>query len=361
MLKVSINTCLGQFCLDCAFDVPKTGVTAIFGRSGSGKTSLINHIAGLRSAEAGLIQLHGRELYNSETGIYLPPEKRNIGYVFQEPRLFPHYSVRENLLYGVRNKSDSELFQLIIQLLAIETLLDRRPTTLSGGEKQRVAIGRALLTEPDLLLMDEPLASLDLPRKKELLPYLSRLSKEFEIPILYVTHSLDEIIQLADHMILLDQGKITQSGKVEKIWGCEEMRPWLEGDSRSSLLTGEVKQHHKEYPMTSIVLDANTSLWMPKLDLSPGQQVRLRIRANDVSLTRKMPESSSIRNILPGRISSMKIDANQQIEVNLKLGDNQLWSHITAWAKDDLALQEDDQVFVQIKGISLTKDDWIDL
>lgn len=360
MLNVSLDTCLGPFCLDCSFEVPNKGVTAIFGRSGSGKTSLINYISGLADADNGQISLNGRVLLDTVKNINVPTEQRNIGYVFQEPRLFPHYSVKGNLLYGSQVSSQSVEFDQILGLLGLQNLLERKPIHLSGGEKQRVAIGRALLTKPELLLMDEPLASLDAPRKNDLLPYLANLAKEIEIPILYVTHSLDEIVRLADQLILVDQGQIQCSGKVEEVWRDEALRPWLQGDTRSSLLTGTVSHNHERYPMTCVSIDAQHTIWMSELSLEPGQNVRLRVRANDVSITQNRPDKSSIRNILPATIIAMEQDSNRQIEVLLKLGEHHLWSHITAWAKDDLDLKIGNDVYAQIKGISLTDNDWSD-
>ncbi len=215
--------------------LPASGITAIFGVSGAGKTSLINAISGLTHPQSGQIALNDRLLFDRDSGINLPPEKRRIGYVFQDARLFPHYRVRGNLRYGMAPKMKAQ-FGALVTLLGLDALLDRYPASLSGGEKQRVAMGRALLTAPDLLLLDEPLASLDLPRKRELLPYLQRLAKQVKIPLLYVSHSLDEILQLANQVLVLDNGNVKAFGALEKVWGSSAMRPWLPAAERSSVL-----------------------------------------------------------------------------------------------------------------------------
>ena len=207
MLHIDVKKQLGALPLEAHLDIPSQGVTALFGLSGSGKSSLINLVSGLITPDEGVIALNERELFNSAEKICVPIEKRNIGYVFQDARLFPHYTVNGNLRYGMKNTSKDE-FNYIVELLGIGHLLKRYPITLSGGEKQRVAIGRALLTDPEILLMDEPLSALDLPRKRELMNYLERLSKEINIPILYVTHSLDELLRLAERVVLLTNGKV---------------------------------------------------------------------------------------------------------------------------------------------------------
>ncbi|WP_415890808.1 molybdenum ABC transporter ATP-binding protein ModC [Neptuniibacter sp. SY11_33] len=358
MLKVALDTQLGDLKMECDFELPRSGVTVIFGRSGAGKTSLINYISGLLKPHQGRISLNGRDLTNTETKRFLPPEKRSIGYVFQEALLFPHYSVQGNLLYGSEYTPEDEKFQSVVEMLDIQALLQRLPNTLSGGEKQRVAIGRALLSDPGLLLMDEPLASLDLPRKKELLPYLAKLAKEVELPILYVTHSLEEIIQLADYLVLLEQGKILQFGNVEEVWSSEQMRPWLSGDTRSSLFNATLDHHHPRHAMSCLNISHSTKLWMRALDMPPGTALRVRIKANDVSLSKEQPQQTSIRNILPATIMQIDEESSHQIEVVLNIGGCKLWSHITCWALTELNLKVGDKVYAQIKGISVTQEDW---
>lgn len=227
MLDVSIRKKQGEFTLDIRFSTSENGVTALFGNSGAGKTSVINMIAGLVRPDEGHIAANGRVLFDSEKRIDISPEKRRIGYIFQDGRLFPHLSVRSNLIYGMKLTPNSKRFvqfDQVVDLLGIESLLDRRPAKLSGGEKQRVAIGRALLASPSLLLMDEPLASLDNSRKAEVLPFISGICREFKLPILYVSHSPNEVISLAGNLVLMDSGRVVASGKIKELINRSDLR-----------------------------------------------------------------------------------------------------------------------------------------
>lgn len=351
MLKLDFDQQLGALSLSVSAELPANGITAIFGVSGAGKTSLINAIVGLTKPDSGRIVLNDRVLVDTAQHISLPPEKRHIGYVFQDARLFPHYRVRGNLCYGMSAVMKTQ-FDDIVGLLGIEPLLNRYPLTLSGGEKQRVAIGRALLTAPELLLMDEPLASLDLPRKRELLPYLERLAKEVKIPILYVTHSMEEIVRLADSVLVLDSGKIKAQGKLEDVWASSALRPWLPHDEQSSILNVRLLAHHECYAMTALSL-GKQQLWVAKLDAQPDAALRIRINAADVSLVLTPPEVSSIRNILPVTVVEF-IDVDGQVEVKLLIDSQILWARITPWARDDLALHPQQQLYAQVKGVSIT-------
>ncbi|MDG3085490.1 molybdenum ABC transporter ATP-binding protein ModC [Vibrio hannami] len=362
MISVSVKRTLGNILLDVETELPSKGITAIFGRSGSGKTSIINVISGLLQPDSGQIKVGEHTLYNDQQKINVPIEKRNIGYVFQDARLFPHYSVKGNLLYGVKGELDVHSFEHIIQLLSLEHLLKRYPSDLSGGEKQRVAIARALLSSPQLLLMDEPLASLDLPRKKEVMPFLEKLAKEVKIPILYVTHSLNEILRLADHILLIDQGSVIASGPLEEVWGSEAMKPWQSFSERSTLLEGVVIEHHNDYALTLVKLNDQARLWVQKIDEEPGSQIRLQIRSNDVSVTTEKPVNTSIRNIIPAKVLSSEEVRNQHgnlsIALKLDLGSNcRLEATITQWAMDELKLNKGTQVYLQIKGVSVTQKD----
>ncbi|MGR5227096.1 molybdenum ABC transporter ATP-binding protein ModC [Photobacterium damselae] len=355
-LQIKIKQQLGDLALDVAVNLPLSGITAIFGRSGAGKTSFINVLSGLTQPDEGAIHLGSHCLVDTARKLCLPPEKRNIGYVFQDARLFPHYTVKGNLNYGCREK-DPYHFNDVVKLLGIEALLNRYPASLSGGEKQRVAIGRALLTKPDMLLMDEPLASLDLPRKQELMPYLEQLAKQVNIPIVYVTHSLDEILRLADHMVMLNQGKVVASGHVNSVWGSPEMRPWLPPKEQSSLISARVNYNHPNYALTQVMLSHNAFLWVSRLSLYRGEWVRVRIYSNDVSITRAKPQQTSIRNILRARVDKIHHAEDERVEVKLRVGETHLWANITLWAIDELQLQVGDEVYAQIKGVSVTKDD----
>ncbi|SPW22846.1 Sulfate/thiosulfate import ATP-binding protein CysA [Cronobacter sakazakii] len=317
MLELNFTQVLGKHRLTVNETLPGSGITAVFGVSGAGKTSLINAISGLTRPQHGRIVLNDRVLSDTETDTFLPPEKRRVGYVFQDARLFPHYKVRGNLKYGMAKEMASQ-FDKLVTLLGIEPLLDRLPGTLSGGEKQRVAIGRALLTAPELLLLDEPLASLDVPRKRELLPYLQRLAREINIPMLYVSHSLEEILHLADKVLVLEQGEVKAFGSLEDIWGSSVMHPWLPPEQQSSVLKVTVLEHHPHYAMTALAL-GDQHLWVNRIEKPLQTALRIRIQASDVSLVLQPPLQSSIRNILRARVAQC-YDDNGQVEVQLEVG-----------------------------------------
>jgi len=357
MLSINIGKQLGDLSLAIDAQLPMSGITAIFGRSGAGKTSLINILGGLSTPDRGELTLKKEPLYDHARHINLPPEKRNIGYVFQEARLFPHYSVRGNLNYGNKDK-DPAHFDKVVKLLGLEPLLKRYPISLSGGEKQRVAIGRALLTRPKMLLMDEPLASLDLPRKRELIPYLTNLASNLAIPIIYVSHSLDEILQLAQHMLVLDQGKVIATGPLQQVWDSEQMRPWLPASEQSSLLQVTVAEHHSHYAMTRVKLINDISLWVNSLLPEPGAKLRVRIHANHISLCRVPPLQTSIRNIIPVEVIEVTDSpGDNNMQIKLAVADNFIWANVTRWACDDLEISPGLSLFAQIKGVSMTASD----
>lgn len=350
MLILNFTQTLGNHRLHLDEVLPSTGITAVFGVSGSGKTSLINAISGLTHPEQGRIVLNDRVLMNAEQDYYLAPEKRRIGYVFQDSRLFPHYRVRGNLKYGMA-KSMAGQFDKLVELLGIGDLLDRFPASLSGGEQQRVAIGRALLTAPELMLLDEPLASLDIPRKRELVPYLQRLVREIHIPMLYVSHSLDEILHLADNVLILDQGNVKAFGKLEEVWSSAVMQPWLPREQQSSVLNVTVVEHHPHYAMTALALEGQ-HLWVNKLDKPPRSSLRIRIQASDISLALEPPLKSSIRNVLRVRVAEC-LDDKGQVAVQLEVGSRILWARISPWARDELAIKPGIWLYAQIKSVAI--------
>lgn len=350
MLKLNFTQTLGQHRLHLDEELPGQGITAVFGVSGAGKTSLINAISGLTRPETGSIVLNERVLMDAEKSVYLAPEKRRIGYVFQDARLFPHYRVRGNLKYGMA-KSMADKFDKLVELLGIAELLDRFPSSLSGGEKQRVAIGRSLLTAPELMLLDEPLASLDIPRKRELIPYLQRLAREINIPMLYVTHSLEEILHLADKVLILDGGNVKAFGDLEEVWSSSVMHPWLPQEQQSSILNVQVVDHHPHYAMTALALDGQ-HLWVNKLDKPPRSALRIRIKASDISLALEPPVKSSIRNVLRVRVAEC-LDENGQVDVRLEVGSRTLWARISPWARDELAVKPGLWLYAQIKSVAI--------
>ncbi|WP_150539605.1 molybdenum ABC transporter ATP-binding protein ModC [Actinobacillus vicugnae] len=351
MLHINLHQTLGQLELDINLDIPNKGVTAIFGRSGAGKSSFINLIAGLSVPQKGVIRLNQQTLFDSEKGINIAPEKRRIGYVFQEHRLFPHYTVEQNLKYGYK-RSDFSHFSQIVQLLGIEHLLTRYPASLSGGEKQRVAIGRALLSEPQLLLMDEPLSALDLPRKQELMNYLSKLARQIKIPILYVSHSLDEIIRLADNLILLEQGKIVAFDSVSKVWHSPAFAAWQPESQKMSLLELAIYLHQPTYKMIGLSLGSQ-QIWINETPhYQIGDNLRISIASKDVSISLTQPNHSSIRNILKGTITQI-IEQADRADIAVLVYNQVIWASISLWSFDELALHLDQEVYLQIKSVSL--------
>ena len=350
MLHIDVKKQLGTLPLEAHLDIPSQGVTALFGLSGSGKSSLINLMSGLITPDEGVIALNERELFNSAEKICVPIEKRNIGYVFQDARLFPHYTVNGNLRYGMKNTSKDE-FNYIVELLGIGHLLKRYPITLSGGEKQRVAIGRALLTDPEILLMDEPLSALDLPRKRELMNYLERLSKEINIPILYVTHSLDELLRLAERVVLLSGGKVEAYDVLENIWESPLFLPWKQENEQSAVLSLPVFMHNPSYKMTALSI-GDQHIWINQVEAQINDNVRICIHSSDVSISLNKVEQSSIRNTLYGRIVKI-LELENRVDLKLDIGGKHLWASISKWSFHELSLQQGQLVYAQIKAISV--------
>ncbi|CAH0529614.1 molybdenum ABC transporter ATP-binding protein ModC [Vibrio hippocampi] len=340
--------------------LPSSGITAVFGQSGAGKTTLINLLSGLVTPDGGSIKVDDRFVYDHDSGINVPVEKRNIGYVFQDARLFPHMKVAANLRYGV-TQFDAEHFAQICQLLSINHLLNRYPSRLSGGEKQRVAIGRALLSKPDILLMDEPLSSLDIERKRELMPFIEKLSHSISIPVVYVTHSLNEILRLANHLVIIDSGKVTECGDIETVWASRTMSSWQSFSDRSMLFRGKITEQNERYGLTKVMLNRDHYLWVQHINGQANDDVRLRVRASDVSLVLERPKNTSIRNVLNSQIMAIhygKKGAKQSAEVVLDLGENcHLLATVTLWAIDELQLQVGQRVYAQIKGVSVSQKD----
>lgn len=350
MLHIDVKKQLGTLPLEAHLDIPSQGVTALFGLSGSGKSSLINLVSGLINPDEGVIALNDRELFNSAENVCVPINQRNIGYVFQDARLFPHYTVNGNLRYGMKNTSKDE-FNYIVELLGIGHLLKRYPITLSGGEKQRVAIGRALLTDPEILLMDEPLSALDLPRKRELMNYLERLSKEINIPILYVTHSLDELLRLAERVVLLTNGKVEAYDVLENIWESPLFLPWKQENEQSAVLSLPVFMHNPSYKMTALSI-GDQNIWINQVEAQINEKVRICIHSSDVSISLNKVEQSSIRNTLYGRIVKI-LELENRVDLKLDIGGKHLWASISKWSFHDLALQLGQLVYAQIKAISV--------
>lgn len=356
MLDVAIRKVQGAVTIDAAFSSAAAGVTALFGPSGSGKTSVVSMVAGLSRPDSGHVRLDGRPLFDSAAGVDLPTEKRRLGYVFQEGRLFPHMTVRANLTYGMRRVPVAERrigFDTVVDLLGIGPLLDRRPARLSGGEKQRVAVGRALLTSPRLLLMDEPLAALDTNRKEEVLPFVARLPREVGIPILYVTHSMDEILRLADLLVLMDHGRSAAVGPVEDLLNRADLRPLTGLHEPGSVLPGVVTGHEPPFRLTRVRTPAGM-LTVPQVDLAVGSSVRVRILARDVALADRRPEGISTQNIFHGRVTAVCPTQGPCVDVELDVG-LPLSSRITGKAQAELAVAVGREMYALIKAVSIAR------
>ncbi len=350
-LKVTITHRFDSFDLDVGFEAGP-GVTALFGRSGAGKTTIVNAIAGLLRPDAAQITLNDTVFNSAQT--FLPAHRRRIGYVFQDARLFPHLTVAENLDYAGRFGARAKGRTHIVDLLGIGDLLVRRPATLSGGEKQRVALGRALLSDPALLLMDEPLAALDGPRKSDILPYLDRLKSDTGVPILYVSHAVDEVARLADHMVLLSDGKVTRSGPLFDVMADPAAVPLLGVREAGAVLQARVTDHGPDGLSTLQVAAGTLNLLGVQAPI--GAQVRLRVLAQDVLLSLEMPRGLSAQNILPATITSIRTGDGPGAAIALDAGGEALLARVTGRAVASMGLEQGQSLFAIIKATSVAQD-----
>jgi molybdate transport system ATP-binding protein len=341
----------GSFVLDAAFSVPSHGITALFGASGSGKTTLLRLIAGLARAP-GSLSVNGEVWQDAHR--FVPPHRRALGYVFQEASLFPHLSVRANLEYGWKRVPHVERtlqWDDVIDWLGLVPLIDHQPHQLSGGQRQRVAIGRALLSSPRLLLMDEPLTALDAHARAEILPYLESLHRELDLPILYVSHALDEVARLADHLLLIDAGRITYQGPL--VDGLTRLDlPLAHRDMAGTVIDTTVVAHDPQFQLTRVA-HRDLLLELPGVFGAPGQPLRVRVAARDVSLTLAKPSQTSILNLLPARIIELTDDAPGQVLVRLALADTVLLARITRKSAHALNLQPGMAVVAQVKSVAV--------
>jgi len=351
-LIVLLQHRFGDFTLDAGFEAPP-GVTALFGRSGSGKTTVVNAVAGLQRPDRGRISINGTDLLNTDTGLMLPPHRRRIGYVFQDARLFPHLTVRQNLLFGrwfAPPGPGAELGR-IVDLLGIGSLLDRRPGALSGGEKQRVAIGRAILSNPRLLLMDEPLAALDEARKAEILPYLERLRDEVQLPILYVSHSVAEVTRLATTVVLLENGRVVASGLAAEVMADPAMAPVVGLREAGALLLARLAAHEDDG--LSRLETSGGPIWLPRLPAKIGTAFRLRILAQDVMLASGRPQGISALNILTATVDDIRLGDGPGALVRLRVGDELLLARVTKRSVRALSLGSGQPVHAVLKAVSV--------
>jgi molybdate transport system ATP-binding protein len=357
MLEVDIEHRLADFALDIHFHAGR-GLTALFGRSGGGKTSVVNAIAGLLRPRRGRIVMDGSVLLDTERGISVPSHRRRVGYVFQEGRLFPHLTVRQNLLFGrwfapARERRAASLDD-VVDLLGIASLLDRRPGRLSGGEKQRVAIGRALLASPRLLLMDEPLASLDARRKDEILPYLERLRDEAGVPIVYVSHSIAEVARLATTIVLISGGRVHAVGPVREVMGRAELYPLAGRFEAGAVLGVRIAAHDPHWNLTELIGDFG-KLTVPRLDAPVGAALRVRIRARDVILAITRPTGISALNVLAAEVERLVSIEEGALEVQLRLGGERLLARVTRRSGEALGLAIGREVFAVIKTVAIDR------
>jgi molybdate transport system ATP-binding protein len=350
MLQVALSCRRGEFALQASFDAATPGVIALFGRSGSGKTTLVNLLAGLLAPEDGRIQLDETVLLDTRAGIDLPPERRRIGYVFQNARLFPHLTVAGNLAYARRRAHGAPLlpYDEVLALLGLPSLLARRTHQLSGGERQRVALARALLSQPRLLLLDEPLASVDVARREEVLPYLEAVRDRLRIPMVYVSHQFDEVLRLATHVVLLEQGAVLAQGSVEELSLTPQLQQVLGPELTGAVLEGVVTRLD-EHGGAELAVGRGT-LRVSLADAPLGTRVRLQVLARDVILATQPVQGLSVRNALPGTVVALQSD-EFGVLVRLDVGGAQVLSRITQDALRALRLRPGDAAWTLFKAV----------
>ena len=354
MLQVSVLKRRDGFTLRAEFEAPTPGIVALFGRSGCGKTTLINIISGLLAPEEGSVRLDDTVLTDTRSGVAIPVEKRRVGYVFQDPRLFPHFSVLGNLRYGQKRATPaahSITFDEVITLLGLAALLDRRPHQLSGGERQRVSLGRALLSQPRLLLLDEPLAALDVARREEVLPYLEALRDRLSIPMVYVSHQFDEVLRLATHVVLMESGCVLTQGTLGEVSLRPELRAIVGPDSVGAVLDGVVTKTDPARGMADLQL-GNGTLYVSLRDVAVGSRVRVQLLARDIILATESPHGLSVQNALHGVVAEVSDDEQEAVLVKVDIGGAIVLARITQNALEALRLRTGSAVWVLVKAVS---------
>jgi molybdate transport system ATP-binding protein len=354
-LQVALTHRFEGFALDVAFEAPP-GVTALFGRSGSGKTTIINAVAGLLRPDRGQVSADGVVLLDTASGVNLPPHRRRVGYVFQDARLFPHLTVRQNLLYGrwFAPRGGGVAFDRIVELLGVGALLERRPGGLSGGETQRVAIGRAILSNPRLLALDEPLAALDEARKAEILPYLERLRDELGLPMLYVSHAMSEVARLANTVVLLEAGRVTAAGPAAAVLSDPGAAPGLGLREAGALLAARVAAHEAD-GLTRLDCAAG-ALLLPRVAAPVGASLRVRILAQDVMLATVRPAGISALNVLPAVVREVRQGEGPGALVRLDAGGEAMLARLTRRSAEALGLAPGVPVFAILKAVSVAQE-----
>ena len=366
MLSVSVLKKRDGFTLQAQFEVPTPGIVALFGRSGCGKTTLVNVISGLLEADEARIRLDDIVLTDTRAGTAVPVEHRKIGYVFQDARLFPHFSVRGNLRYGLKRAGGRHrpepsarepgsgkviAFDEVVALLGLERLLERRPHQLSGGERQRVGLGRALLSQPRLLLLDEPLASLDIARREEVLPYLEALRDRLSLPMVYVSHQFEEVLQLATHVVLMEAGQVVAQGNLREVSLRPELRQIVGPDAVGSVLDGVITQAGSSNSLADLKV-GNGTLHVGLQGATTGDRVRIQLLARDIILAIQKPQGLSVRNELQGVVTELMPDDFDAVLVKVDIGGAVLLSRITREAAASLGLRPGSQVWALVKAVS---------
>ena len=352
---IEYKTILGNFKSNINLSFSDSNIIAITGLSGSGKSTIAKVICGLVKPKTGHIKINNKILYCSKNNINLPPHLRNIGMVFQEPRLFSHMSVKNNLLYGQRRNTlfDQKKFNKIIKILGIEKILDRNIFNLSGGEAQRISIGRALLSEPKILILDEPLTGLDTPRQNKIMKIIKEINKKMAVPILFISHSIDEIIFIAEKIIIIENGKAVAQGSIEEIISYKKLSYFNRGNSSYSLIKGIIHQHNKDNLSTIIDVDGRELVTKYISDKTNTQQI-IKLYSKDVSIATNIPKNISINNILETKIKKIKITKQTgTVEIYLRLGKQEIISEITLFSLQKLKLKINMKVYALVKAISI--------
>jgi molybdate transport system ATP-binding protein len=354
MLRVAAKKLRGEFLLDAKFELPTPGIVALFGRSGCGKSTLVNVIAGLLLADSGHVALDDAVLLDTDRGINVPPEKRRIGYVFQEARLFPHLRVEANLRYALKRAAVAPFVGVdrVVELLDLKPLMSRRTHELSGGERQRVAIGRALLSQPSLLLLDEPLASLDASRREEVLPYLETLRDQLAIPMVYVSHNFDEVLRLATHLVLMEAGKTLAQGNLSEMSLHPQVRAIIGSDAVGAIVDGTVLGKDLSSGLTRVQVGRG-ELKVQFGEALPGTRLRVQLLARDLIVATESPRQISVRNSLPGVITSVANDVDDSDLIAIDIGGILIMARVTQAATRELALAPGKRVWALVKTASL--------
>jgi molybdate transport system ATP-binding protein len=355
MLRVDVFKQRPEFTLDAKIEVPTPGTIALFGRSGCGKTTLVSVIAGLLRADRALVDIDGIVLEDTRGGVRIPVEHRRIGYVFQDSRLFPHLDVTGNLRYGAQRAPTSTKiveFEQVVELLGLGALLKRRAFQLSGGERQRVALGRALLSQPRLMLLDEPLAALDTPRREEVLPYLERLRDEFAIPMVYVSHRFDEVLRLASHVVVMEQGRVAVQGSIDVVSRHSALRGIVGEDAVGAVLSGSIASSDPSTGLTAVSV-GNAVLHVNLRGAALGAQVRVHLLARDIMLATQPVEGLSVRNRMQGTIVRVAAEDQDADIVDVDIGGQFVLARVTRAASSALALRPGMSIWVLVKAVSI--------